>query len=878
MFNPAIYENSQPDGFAVLEVVDADGDSGTRAAPHRFVPLRQSELHGVIMGPLADLRLTQHFGYTRADDAGPIEARYRFPLPGDAAVSGVTVRFGDVAIAATLQERTQAEAEYAAAKAEGRQGALATRETSDVFTLQITGLQPDEPVTIETHYVQLAQSEPTFAAYELPKPQWFLRIPLTTAPRYARSDERDSRAAQGQPLALLRDPGHRFALDLTFQGVAAVTSPTHKLTTATIPDPNGAITATAGLRVQLAAGAVIPDRDCLLRWSPRQAHDVAALSLLRYRDETARRLYFLALVAPPLQAPTTLPNREVILLVDHSGSMSGPKWAAADWAVEHCLRSLQPTDTFALAMFHYATRWFAQAPQPATATAIDEAVAWLYAQLDSGGTELGVALEQGLHLPRRVTPGDTPTARHLLIVTDAAVSDAARILRLADQEASRVDRRRISVLCIDAAPNAFLANELAERGGGVARFLTSDPAQNDIVTALEEVLLAWAQPLAVNLQLTVNQPAVSVSGQQARTAGDGDGRTVIDLGDLMAGQTLWVAGAAPLPAEPVLTFDLFSGVDGQERLATQTVAVADDESAHSATAALKALYGARRVAALEYLMNSGLDDAHLADLLARLGYAALPAASGATAVYAENQRRQATALIRPLLVQEALDYGLASSETAFVATRQEAGQPVTASVAVANALPAGWSGDFLSASPGAPATRSQFAAAMPMMQASPPPAPSKQTMAQHVLPSRLPSLAPLRRSKAAEQGTASAANAQWHTLFAGVPADGAEIILFDSQGTDPLPATTTFTALQLQVADDVAAALAQLATPDLILALYIADRLTPRATVRLRDLLQAGLRPMNLQRVDGAVVVVLLRDPTHRLRGANVAFTLLIQG
>ena len=51
-----------------------------------------------------------------------------------------------------------------------------------------------------------------------------------------------------------------------------------------------------------------------------------------------------------------------------------------------------------------------------------------------------------------------------IIVTDAEVSDEGRILRLASEEARETDRRRISVLCIDAAPNSFLANELGSLG------------------------------------------------------------------------------------------------------------------------------------------------------------------------------------------------------------------------------------------------------------------------------------------------------------------------------------------------------------------------------------------------------------------------------
>src|SRR5205085_8734219 len=124
---------------------------------------------------------------------------------------------------------------------------------------------------------------------------------------------------------------------------------------------------------------------------------------------------------------------------------------------------------------HDTTRWFSETPQPATTEVVVDAVRFLEQSRDIGGTELGVALEQALSLPR----SNGQQARHVLIVTDAQVADSGRILRLADEEAGRVDRRRINVLCIDAAPNAFLAGELAERGGGVSRFLTSAPDEED---------------------------------------------------------------------------------------------------------------------------------------------------------------------------------------------------------------------------------------------------------------------------------------------------------------------------------------------------------------------------------------------------------------
>ena len=101
MFHPNGYENARPDGFGVLEVV-GDGNAGPA---RRFVPLRRTELRGEVAGPLAALRLTQVFGYAAEQCDRVLEAAYRFPLPGDAAVTAVRVRFGDAEIHAELKER-----------------------------------------------------------------------------------------------------------------------------------------------------------------------------------------------------------------------------------------------------------------------------------------------------------------------------------------------------------------------------------------------------------------------------------------------------------------------------------------------------------------------------------------------------------------------------------------------------------------------------------------------------------------------------------------------------------------------------------------------------------------------------------------------------
>jgi len=834
VFNRAAYENSRPGGIGVLEV--ANGAEPVEGQPRLFVPLKRTELGGEIAGPLASLQITQVYGYSKEQMDKVLEAVYRFPLPGDAAVTGVRVSFGDVEIKAELKERQEAEEEYEKAKEEGRQAALATRESPDVFTLQVSGIRPDEDVEVETSYVQLAQARGE---------GWSLRVPLTTAPRYVRSDEVTSHQAHGQPLLLLRDPGHRFSLDLTLLGAGSVTSETHELESR---EADGA------LSVRLRDGEVIPDRDCVLSWLPRQEAQLPALQVLLHEDSPSGLVYFLALVAPPAsQEKTAGVPREVTLLVDHSGSMSGPKWEAADWAVEQFLLDLDEEDDLALCLFHSSTQWFSDGPQRAASKTVEAAIEFLLGHKDSGGTDLGVALEQGLDLQRSTDE----RARHVVIVTDAQVTDAGRILRLANEEADREQRRRISVLCIDAAPNSFLASELAQRGGGLTRFLTSSPDELDIATALDEVLKDWGQPVLADLRLEVEGHRLQSGGRQVVSDGEG-GWSFIDLGDLPRGRTLWVIGRVPSGDDGELRFRLATAAG--DELASRSVELGKETSKRPA---LKALFGARRVLGLEYLINCGYSIDELKEQLEHLQYDSgeiLGKEGVPSKVYAENVREDARKALRSLLVREALEYGLLCAETAFVAVRTEAGQPIEGTVPVASALPAGWSDRFLTRM--GVARRGLGAGAL--YRAAAPYAPdlpvflraravksSADAGTGHLLAAMGPVVA--EPSKPPEPVV----------LYLGVPQfEDDAVVLFDSsreKDEGKVPPSATIRQIRVRFPDG---------DPDqraldggLSLLIFVGDLVSPRAAVGLADIVRRrGQRPLNLARAKGDIVRIVLHD------------------
>jgi Ca-activated chloride channel homolog len=643
MFNHSTYANSITTSGAFMEVIqhrdpDHVDERSIEQAP-QFMPLKSTRLTGSISGPIARLTLEHRFGYPENSEGPVLEAVYRFPLPGDAAVTGVIVTFGETTIRTELADRREAESEYDEARRTGHQAILLTQETADVFTMYVSGITPGEVITVHTSVV--LRLIPAGNGFEF-------RLPLTPAPRYISDAAIDGRQEHGQPLALALDPGHRFSLDLTVDGEAGITSASHDIVTSS----EGEQTA-----VSLRDREVVPDRDLLLRVEIPSEDERPALHIYRERHAASGHDYLLSLVTPPViqDADQTTP-REIILLVDRSGSMYGAKWDAADWAVRRFLSSLREDDMFSLGLFHSDTRWFSRVSVPASRSNVEAAGEFVEAHTDSGGTELELALEEALTCGR----AEGTYARHIVIITDAQVANARDNLRLVRSESQRADRRRISMLCIDAAPNSWLVHEMTAAGGGQAQFLTSDPDEGDIATALDEIMSFWDRPVETGLKLTINRDDVwalgrKIQNQPAGTASPSE----IDLGDLPSGQPIWIVcrceSTDTLPLD--ITLDSESIAPG---IPAQSMVDVDG--------GVRELFGAQRITRLEYAANPALDH------------------------WARRHRasERSVSEIRQQLIDESLSYGLICSETAFVGVREEAGQLVQRGAIIPNAVPAGW--------------------------------------------------------------------------------------------------------------------------------------------------------------------------------------------
>lgn len=603
-----------------------------------FIPLKETKLSGSVAGPFAELSLQQTFSFDEQECSETVEAIYHFPLPGDAALEGVTVRFGNERMTTKLMDRKVAKRCYVDAKRRGRQAVMLVRESPNVFALSVAGITPGEKVLVTTSFFVIGEQRGT--GFEF-------RVPLTIAPRYTRRDERGSRTS-GRSLASLIDPLHRFSMDLRTPGTGRL-----RCLSFAADARNG----------KMSLHDLIPDRDLVLRWEPEGGEDVKSILL----DDG--RKHFAVVVTPP-EIPRELIGREITLMLDRSSSMLGAKWDKAIWTAERFLDSLRPDDRFNLCLFHNETLWLE--PHPVLATDDNKRRAReLLQSTDSGGTELGMALEQAMD--QLILGNDS--AKHVLVITDGEVTDEERIIQAVEGK-----DRSCSVICIGSAPNSWLVREIARVGRGVVIFLTSDPDERDMKTSLDEIMEMFASPLGQWVTVITDQPVMDpLSGEYMSK----DGKFGTAEMTMPKGRSVMLMGM--FTGKRGGFVDVWVYEEGRRvQLPVEKVRVR--------SRVLSRLHWTLCMNRIEQLIGSERRTEEVVALLSAMGVPVKLRSE--TKVYRENRMQEIRGQFRDRLVNLSLKHGVLCSETAFMAMRKEEGGKVTMLAPVPNALPQDWDERF----------------------------------------------------------------------------------------------------------------------------------------------------------------------------------------
>ncbi|WP_256442983.1 MULTISPECIES: marine proteobacterial sortase target protein [unclassified Bradyrhizobium] len=417
----------------------------------------------VVSGPTVRARVTQAFRNPTRDW---VEAVYAYPLPNAGAVDTLKMVVGDRVIVGNVKERAQARAVYEQAKREGRKAALVEQERPNIFTNAVANVGPGETVLVQIEYQEpVRQSGSEFS----------LRVPLVIGPRYNPAPvvqsvdfstdgggwgtATNSVADHAPPSPQVHDPAAGAPLNPTTISVrlqagfplGAVKSAHHEVTMQA-PDDGTRI-------IKLKESAVPADRDFELSWAPA-AGRTPAVGL--FREQVGSADYLLAFVTPPAltQAEQRPLPREVIFVIDNSGSMGGTSIVQAKASLLYALGRLQPNDRFNVIRFDNTMDQLFPDAVRADAAHLGHAKAFVEALQAAGGTEMVPAMRAAL-TDRAAEEADH--VRQVVFLTDGAIGNEQQLF---DTIGQMRGRSRIFMVGIGSAPNSYLMTRAAELGRG----------------------------------------------------------------------------------------------------------------------------------------------------------------------------------------------------------------------------------------------------------------------------------------------------------------------------------------------------------------------------------------------------------------------------
>lgn len=453
-------------GAGVLWLQEEGGPGVSRAVG------LESTMDVAVSGMIATVTIEQAF---RNETSGYVEGVYAFPLPDNAAVRFLEMEIGERRIIGKVRERAEASRLYDAAKRAGKKASLVEQQRPNLFTNRVANIGPGETIRVRMEYVETVR---------LSGEAFSLRLPTTLTARYMPGKSHVPDLAEEPPL-LQVNPYLGWAANTDEVPDAATISPMQHREAGSDSAPLNPVVITATLdmgmplasvespyhdialqrsggvyTLTLAHGPVEMDRDFELRWQPVVgATPQAAL----FTERVGGEYYGLLMVVPP--AARTLPEsipREVIFVVDTSGSMGGVSIEQARASVERALRSLRPQDRFNVISFSSSYRKLYAQAMPADRHHLAKALEFVRLLSASGGTEMMPALMAALD---DAAPEEGPEGalRQVVFVTDGAVGNEMALFRAIQQ---RIADQRLFTVGIGAAPNSWFMRKAAEFGRG----------------------------------------------------------------------------------------------------------------------------------------------------------------------------------------------------------------------------------------------------------------------------------------------------------------------------------------------------------------------------------------------------------------------------
>jgi Ca-activated chloride channel family protein len=465
---------------------------------YRNAPLLSTDVSMDITAMTARVRLTQMF---RNEGQDWVEGIYVFPLPENAAVDHMRMQIGERVIEGQIKERQQAKRIYQQAKSSGRKAALIEQERPNLFTNSVANIGPGESISITIEYQQSIRYQ---------HGQFSIRFPLTMTPRYIPGSplpavEESLAAGNGTGWSLNTSEvadASRITPPVLDEGEAAVNPVTMQIqlntgiTLDTISSLYHRIDMTRGsngkARILLAAGQAPADRDFVLQWRPTASHAPRAALFSEPKDNGKGQTdyYSLLMLMPPVgELPQPL-AREVVFVIDTSGSMGGESIRQARSALRLAVQRLKVTDRFNVIQFNSSTHALFNQPVMANSYNMNRAIQYVDGLKAGGGTEMRAALNLALSYPSQ-----QQYMQQVVFLTDGAVGNENALFQIIHD---KLDDVRLFTVGIGSAPNSFFMRKAAQFGRGSFTYI------GNLSEVAEKMGLLFGKleaPMMRNLQL-----------------------------------------------------------------------------------------------------------------------------------------------------------------------------------------------------------------------------------------------------------------------------------------------------------------------------------------------------------------------------------------
>ena len=500
-------------------LLQRDGQSGYRASV-----IHSGEVHFQISGMVAHATLKQAFRNTSADW---VQGVYAFPLPEKAAVNRLTMKIGDRVIEGRIKEKQQARKIYKAAVASGRKAGLVEQQRPNMFTTRIANIPPGATISVELQYLQTVSYQ---------HGQFGLRFPMTITPRYipgapllsaAHNGEtnngdtnNDESMAQERPLEqqLVFDSGMGWAFNTDQVPDAESITPLLHPRTPTGSAPINPIKITADIdmgmplssidsayhsivlsrqdnrySLRLSQGVVSMEQDFVLNWLPVTGTEptAALFSETLFSKTIDNEHYALIMVLPPVREHSVqaLP-KEVIVIIDTSGSMDGVSIRQARQSLLMALDQLQPADRFNIIEFNSTTHALFARAVDADANNLAHARNYVQKITSGGGTEMLPALRAALK-----DQAPEGYVRQVIFITDGAVGNEAALF---SEIHNTLGNSRLFTVGIGSAPNSWFMRKAAQFGRGT---FTHIGMINEVQEKMSALFAKLNSPVMSNISL-----------------------------------------------------------------------------------------------------------------------------------------------------------------------------------------------------------------------------------------------------------------------------------------------------------------------------------------------------------------------------------------